>query len=143
MALQSFKAMRQEAYDGNGDGLVDKAQGDHIFIEAGAGGVSAFAVVMMALDGTVLPGNSSEPSHFGKIIGISNSQKLEGEECDIQASGYIQNDNWNLDPGEAYFLGSGGDLTLTPPDFGFFQKIGVAKDSVTLLIQLSEPVMRC
>jgi len=48
-----------------------------------------------------------------------------------------------LDPGEAYFLGSGGDLTLTPPGSGFFQKIGVAKDSVTLLIQLSEPVMRC
>jgi hypothetical protein len=86
MALQSIKAMRQEAYDGNGDGLVDKAQGDHIFIEAGAGGVSAFAVVMMALDGTVLPGNSSEPSHFGKIIGISNSQKLEGDDCDIMTS---------------------------------------------------------
>lgn len=111
-------------------------------ILVGSGGVEAYQVVFMASDGTARPADSENPSHAGRILGIVKSSQAEGLVASIQIAGEIENPAWDLEVGDAYFLGSGGEITLTPPSRGFVQRIGVAKTPKKLVINLGEPVLR-
>ena len=66
----------------------------------------------------------------------------KGEPAIIQLAGEIENLAWNLVAGEVYYLASGGEISQTPPDTGFVQRIGVAKTSTIFVINLGEPVLR-
>jgi hypothetical protein len=114
--------------------------GHSIFV--GSGGVNGFQVCILALDGTVRPADGFNPTHAGRVIGLANSTQAKGIPAIIQLAGEIENLAWNLVAGEVYYLASGGEISLTPPDTGFVQRIGVAKTSTILVINLGEPVLR-
>ncbi len=133
--------MLQDQYDTNADGIVDVAGGIQILATAGIGGVVAYQVVMMWTDGTVIPADGENATHAGLTFGMATETIAEDAEGSIQIGGEIENLSWNLDPGEIYYLAIGGTISKTPPATGFWQKVGVAKDSVTLIISLGEPIL--
>lgn len=114
--------------------------GHSIFV--GSGGVNGFQVVYLASDGTARPADGFNPTHAGKVVGLASAAQPEGEPAIIQLAGEIENLAWNLVAGEVYYLASGGEISQTPPDAGFVQRIGVAKTSTIFVINLGEPVLR-
>ena len=114
--------------------------GHSIFV--GSGGLNAFQVCFIALDGTARPADGTNPTHAGKVVGLASTAQPEGEPAIIQLAGEIENPMWHLTPGEVYFLVTGGEISMTPPESGFVQKIGVAKTSTVLVINLGEPTLR-
>jgi hypothetical protein len=114
--------------------------GHTIFV--GSGGVNGFQVVYLASNGTARPADGTNQTHAGKVIGLTTAAQSEGVPATIQLAGEIENIAWNLVAGEVYYLASGGEISQTPPDTGFVQRIGVAKTSTILVINLGEPVLR-
>lgn len=114
--------------------------GHSIFV--GSGGVNGFQVVYLASDSTARPADGTNQTHAGKVIGLAAAAQLEGVPAAIQLAGEIENPVWHLTPGEVYFLVAGGEISMTPPESGFVQKIGVAKTATVLVISLGEPTLR-
>lgn len=114
--------------------------GHSIFV--GSGGVNGFQVVYLASDSTARPADGTNQTHAGKVIGLTTAAQPEGVPATIQLAGEIENPVWHLTPGEVYFLVAGGEISMTPPESGFVQKIGVAKTSTVLVINLGEPTLR-
>lgn len=114
--------------------------GHTIFV--GSGGVNGFQVVYLASNGTARPADGTNRTHAGKVIGLTTAAQPEGVPATIQLAGEIENPVWHLTPGEVYFLVVGGEISMTPPESGFVQKIGVAKTSTVLVINLGEPTLR-
>ena len=114
--------------------------GHTIFV--GSGGVNGFQVVYLASDSTARPADGTNRTHAGKVIGLTAAAQPEGVPATIQLAGEIENPVWHLTPGEVYFLVAGGEISMTPPESGFVQKIGVAKTSTVLVINLGEPTLR-
>ena len=114
--------------------------GHTIFV--GSGGVNGFQVVYLASNGTARPADGTNQTHAGKVIGLTAAAQPEGVPATIQLAGEIENPVWHLTPGEVYFLVVGGEISMTPPESGFVQKIGVAKTSTVLVINLGEPTLR-
>jgi hypothetical protein len=135
-----ISVMKRAAYDANNDGIVDRAHGA-VMITAGPGGINAFQVVIMAPDGSfAIPADGSNYTHAGLVIGMATTDISDGEDGPIKTSGEVVNPDWDLDPGEIYYVGVAGTISKTPAATGFWQKIGVAKDSVTLIISIGEAI---
>jgi hypothetical protein len=139
--LTEFKVMRQEAYDAKADGIVDSAEATVIGVTAGIGGINAYQVVMIdPITGVSIPADGTNNTHAGHVVGMALANIAEGEDGFIQQIGGVENLSWDLDPGEIYYLTVAGTISKTPPAIGFWQRIGIAKDSVTLIINLGEPI---
>jgi hypothetical protein len=74
------------------------------------------------------------------VIGIAMTNIVAGAGGMVQRSGLIQNVLWSFDPGELYYLGVAGTLSKIPPVSGFWQRMGIAKNANTLLIDMGEPI---
>lgn len=141
--MTTIPVMRRDCYDTDNDGIIDRSHGVFATIIAGVGGINAYQVVFIdPAAGCAFPADGTNQSHAGKVCGIAPEAIAEDEYGLVMHSGEIENPAWDLDPGEMYFLTTGGELTKTPPASGFAQKIGLAIDSVTLLIELGVPVLR-
>lgn len=136
-----FTLMTREKFDVNIDGIVDRAERTVIGVTAGIGGINAYQLVIIdPISGVSIPADGTNSTHAGLVIGMALVNIAEGEDGYIQQIGEVENISWNLDAGEIYYLAVAGTISKTPPAIGFWQQIGVAKDSVTLIINLSEPI---
>jgi hypothetical protein len=131
------KVMLQSAYDANADGIVDRTG---ITVTAGIGGINAYQVVLMSTSEEAIPADGSNSTHAGLVVGMAPVAIAEGSEGSIQQMGEIVNLDWDLDPGEIYYVGVAGTISKTPPTTGFWQRIGIAKDSVTLILNIGEAI---
>lgn len=129
--------MRRDAYDANDDGIIDRIG---IVATAGIGGINAYQVVLMSTSEEAIPADGSNSTHAGLVVGMAPTAIAEGEDGTVQQIGEIENVTWNLDPGEIYYVGVAGTIAKTPPTTGFWQKIGIAKDSVTLILNIGEAI---
>lgn len=136
----TFKIMLREGFDPDLDGVVDQAEAIVFIATAGVGGIRAYQVVYVANDGTVLPADNEDTSHAGRVKGLAVAAINAGADGLIQTSGEVINDDWDLEPGTIYYVGR-GEITALEPARGFSQVVGIAKDSVTLILALSEPII--
>ena len=111
-----------------------------LYCMAGVGGIPIYKVVYLSDYDTALSADCSNITHFRKILGITTETKREGEQIQVKTIGKIVNTSWNLTPGNAYYVGHGGDITDTPPTVGFIQQVGMAKNINTLIIKLGLPI---
>ncbi len=107
---------------------------------AGPGGVPAFRVVFVATDGTIRSASCYNLSHMGRIVGMTVEDIPEGKSGLVYRIGAVENSEWNLSPGEVYFLGDGGEITRTRPASGFILVVGVAESVTRLALSIGIPV---
>jgi hypothetical protein len=112
-------------------------------------GEAAVTITMAAVD--MLPqysvatvtgklGDSSSLAFYGKVIGVAQTTISPGFSGEIQVFGLIVNPLWTWTPGAAVFL-NGSSLSQTAPSAGFLQQIGIAKNSQTLFIDVTAPIL--
>lgn len=106
----------------------------------GVGGLQAFKLVYLSALNTVLTADSSNQTHFNKVIGFADKTYSENDNIIPITDGEIINSAWNLTVGSTYFLGSGGDITKIAPSTGFIQQVGIAKNITTLIIKIGTPI---
>lgn len=106
----------------------------------GIGGVLQYKVGYISNSDTIMTASSNDLTHFNKVIGIILETKNQGESVKVQTGREVVNNTWNLVVGDSYYLGIGGNITNIAPITGFIQKIGMAKNSTTLSINLGTPI---
>ncbi len=118
-----------------------RGEGTSAEYNAAVGGVNAGQVLYINTLGTVQPANSDNITHAGKVLGFASESKSEGEDVLVLTAGDVTKGSWTLSPGLPAYLAAGGDVTQTPPDEGFSQRVGVATTATTINIRIGEPVV--
>ena len=111
-------------------------------VTAGTGGLPAYRIVYITSFGTAMTASNVNPTHMGRVVGMTIETIAEGETGIVRRIGRIENESWNLTPGTPYFLGEGGEIINTVPESGFIQYIGVAESAHVLALSLGIPVKR-
>jgi hypothetical protein len=110
-----------------------------LLVEAGEA-ISAKRPVVV-IDDLAYTADNTDPTHNGKVIGISDGAVSQGDEVTIKTDGArLENNTWNWTGGLLY-VGAGA-LTETVPTTGFSQSIAVAVASDALIVQLGPPIGR-
>jgi len=111
-------------------------------VTAGTGGLPAYRVVYITSLGTALAASNANPTHMGRVVGMTIETINEGETGIVRRIGRIENESWHLTPGAPYFLGEGGEIVSIIPTTGFIQYVGVAESAQVLALSLGIPVKR-
>jgi hypothetical protein len=88
--------------------------------------------------GSVFKADSSTTPPYA-VVGIARQTVTSGHPILILTSGRVTGLS-GLTGGSAYYVGTAGAFTATPPTSGLSQPIGVALDSATLVVQIGTPV---
>lgn len=94
--------------------------------------------IVVSLDGTAAYADAGDPSHLGKVVGITDSAATGT--VPVVFSGEIVEPTWAWTPGPV-FVGTGGVPTQSPPSSGFQQQIGTALTATRLLVQILPPIV--
>lgn len=78
-------------------------------VTAGTGGLPAYRIVYITSSSTALAASNANPTHMGRVVGMTVESISEGETGLVRRMGRIENESWNLTPGTPYFLGEGRD----------------------------------
>ena len=111
-------------------------------VTAGTGGLPAYRIVYITSLGTAMSASNANPTHMGRVVGMTVESISEGETGLVRRMGRIENESWNLTPGTPYFLGEGGEIISSVPVTGFIQYVGVAESQHVLALSLGIPVKR-
>lgn len=98
--------------------------------------IGAFKVV----NGDGSMANSSTTGKRNWAIGLSEAAIANGFSGTVMLAGEIENGSWSWVAGNVLFL-NGTSLSTVSPLTGFTQKIGVAKDSTTIEINIGPAVL--
>ncbi len=109
-------------------------------VEAGEN-LSALQPIVV-IDDLAYAADSSDASHYGRVVGIASTAATSGNNVTIKTDGArIQDAFFDFDGGLVY-VGPAGTLTETPPASGFCQSIATAVASDALIVQLGPPIRR-
>ena len=111
-------------------------------VTAGTGGLPAYRIVYITSSSTALAASNANPTHMGRVVGMTVETIAEGEAGLVRRIGRIENESWNLTPGTPYFLGEGGEIISSVPVTGVIQYVGVAESQHVLALSLGIPVKR-
>ena len=111
-------------------------------VTAGTGGLLAYRLIYITSLGTVISASNQNPTHMGRVVGMTTEAIAEGEEGVVRRIGRIENESWALTPGTPYFLGDGGEIIDNVPEAGFIQYVGVAESSTVLALSLGIPIKK-
>lgn len=78
----------------------------------------------------------------GKAIGFSSNSAILGESVTVTTDGIIVNSGWGLIAGTIYYADVDGLITTVTPSSGIQQKVGIAVDSNTMNVRISEPIIK-
>lgn len=102
--------------------------------------LSAFHVVLTDA-GSLFAVDPTEASHANRAIGITMTGAEIGEQVDYMSSGTLQG-AFDLTPGEAIFVGAGGELVSAPPEGAMFvQQVGVALTAAAIQVNILDAVL--
>ena len=91
--------------------------------------------------GQAIYADGANPSHIGRVIGITVNAAASGANVAIAPSGELTEVSWNWIPG-AVFVGANGFLTQTPPASGFTQAIAAVITPTRIRVQILSPTLR-
>lgn len=97
--------------------------------------------LVAVIDGKAYLADKDNSDHYGRVVGMSVTAASEGSVVKIRQQGVVRLEGWGLDSGEAYKVGTSGQLAQVSIS-GFFQVAGVAKSDNELIVKLSEPYRR-
>ncbi len=79
----------------------------------------------------------SNPSHAGRVIGITKTSALAGVSVAAQTGGIMSDAAFTFASESAIFVSDDGELTENPPASGLVQKIGVSISGTQILININ------
>lgn len=100
--------------------------------------VGAWRAVIVDDDGNARPADPSNPSHRGKVIGVTARGAMVGLQVSIQNAGDLTGPTGGFTPGAPLFVGAGGALVTTPPASGWRQVVATAVASGQIVVALGE-----
>jgi hypothetical protein len=106
-----------------------------------SGGVNAYQIVFVTDSGAVLAANANNPTHAGRIVGITEAAAAVDATVSVRRSGSVANPVWALTPGARYYLQAGGEIGTNTDGLAFTQKIGVAESATSLFLQIEAPIL--
>ncbi len=83
--------------------------------------------------------DSSNLTHFDKVVGISFDNTILGFWFDVITDGIIENPLWTWSIGNIIYL-NGTSLSIIPPTTGFVQKIGVAVKATKIYVEIENAI---
>lgn len=97
--------------------------------------------LLVYLDSKVYRFDASNEAHYGRCIGFANQSGKLGEIIKIISYGECYQLG-SLTPGIIYYASSyPGLITSTLPTTGILQKVGISKDSSTIIISIEQPII--
>lgn len=96
--------------------------------------------VVQDADGRAFYADRSDPTHIGRIAGITTGAAAVGTSVSLLALGRMEEAGWSWTPFAPVYLGSTGVLTQIKPVVGHQQVLGVALSATTVFIRLREPL---
>lgn len=84
--------------------------------------------------------NSSNTSHFGRVVGITMEAILSGFVATLFVEGEVTDLSWSWTANQKLFL-NGTTLSTVPATTGFSQLVGITRNSSTVFIRLNAPVL--
>lgn len=101
---------------------------------------------VLALDemGQVHHADHAEVTHAGRIIGVSKTSALAGQDVQVAVGGIVRNGGWEMTPSAAVWLGPDGTLTQQipqPPTARFQVLVGVALDPQRVELRFGDPII--
>ncbi len=118
---------------GNTSWVTSTSSYEYTYGTAGAD-LSAKKAVISDSSG-IIYADSSEISHMGRIMGITDASVINGEQVKIITSGLIENNTWSWDLTKPIFLSEDGELTQTPPSTGFIQIIAKVFSATKIIFE--------
>ena len=91
----------------------------------------------MTVDG--YKASSSDPSTFGKMVGIALDGASPAQPVPVLVSGRIENNGWAWVEGDLIFL-SGAALNSSAPSVGYIQQVGKADTSSSIILAITSPI---
>lgn len=120
----------------NGQNWIDQSSGVFDYVQSGED-IPAGKVVYLDTDAKIYAANYNLPKDYRiRILGMSISKIKAAEFGLVKRSGLIKNPDWELAPGQVYYLGLDGDLSEDRPDEGLVLSIGVAFSFDSLSIKV-------
>lgn len=102
--------------------------------------IGANMVVRLGIDGMAYLASASDITHINRIIGISSSDSLTGQDVIVTIKGTTNNFT-NLVQGREYWLGDNGSMSLTAPLTGFTQVVGIATSCEAFIVNPQIPLV--
>ena len=123
----------------NGTDGRDGAPGQGIiFTRTAAASIPAWRALVANADGSVIPAAPSDPTHRGRIIGITARGASVGLPASIQNAGDLLGPDGGFTAGTPLFVGANGALVTTPPATGWRQIVATATASGQVVVALGE-----
>ncbi len=113
---------------------------------SGAGGFATAAVnitsgqVLALTAAGAVPADTSNPGHRWAATAVAASSALAGDQVSLATSGRITEAAWSWTPGDPIYVGAAGTLTQSPPTAGWLRVIGHAESSISVWVQLHQPI---
>lgn len=85
-------------------------------------------------------GDSSNTAHYGKVVGIAQTDVTSGFIATLVVDTELTNPLWSWSPNTILFL-NGTLLSATPPSSGFSQVVAVARNATTIIVRLEPPIL--
>ena len=119
------------------DSFAEKGHGHIEFSDefVAGGKIEEFKVLYLSASNQVNVADCRNLSQKNRVIGLASKSCSAGDKTGVRYAGYIENPDWDLIPGNAYYLGLNGAILPSPPVEGFTQKIGIARTDTVLFIQ--------
>lgn len=111
------------------------------FVRRADGAIGGHRAVVSNEDGTVTYADNTNLNHLGKVLGITTSAVLDGEEVKIIRGGLIEFEGWSFNVDLPVYLAENGLLTQNPATQGFSQILGFAESPTGLFVNLREPIL--
>ena len=140
-----------------GDLIIDERDGDLIILESAgqgpaginggttitmtaAGAIGGHRLVIGDASGLASYADQSEPSHYGRVVGLSTGAASDGDPVSVQLQGDITEPSWTWTPG-LIWAGSNGLLTQAPPTTGWIQQVASALTATRIVLDLKQPIL--
>ncbi len=91
-------------------------------------------LITVTINGKAMIADNNTTTHKSLPKSISSESKLKDEIIKIQRIGKLIKAGWELSVNSTYFLSANGEITNAIPTKGFLQRIGVAINSDTLVM---------
>jgi hypothetical protein len=94
--------------------------------------------LLMISNGQAYLFDPSDESNADRVLGFSTHAADQGDQVTIQRTGPLS--SMVLTPNATYYAGPSGSITPIVPASGLVLRVGMAKDSSTLLIDIGIPI---